>query len=121
MQKITYEDLMIDDWVMAKYQDEELYPIQIKTLPGVLEFAEFAPIPITSDILQKNGFDKKRLLGYRCHFIYVLYSVSMNFELTALNDCDFSFIINNVAKKIKYVHELQHILKLCGIDKEFEL
>lgn len=118
------EELMLDDWVMIKtVVDDEPVPAQIKILPATLGYdsIELSPIPITSEILRKNGFDKKRLSGYRCHFKYVLYSESMNFELTALYDCDYSFKINNEAKKIEYVHELQHVLKICGIDKDFKL
>lgn len=128
------EELMIGDWVIAYVDDDKHYVQVINIRENCIRFKEIGtniiadmpygylyPIPITSEILRKNGFDKKRLSGYDCHFSYVLYYESMNFELTALNDCEFSFIINNVAKKIEYVHELQHVLKICGINKEIKL
>ena len=76
------------------------------------------PIPLTPEILEKNGFSKSRLMGEQRHFTYYL---APSVSLLAIYDADFSLCIGDCARYIKYVHELQHALRLCGIDKEIEL
>ena len=75
------------------------------------------PIPLTAEILRKNGVPKHSLMGEQCHFIYWVWGI----DLLAIYDADFSFRIGDAARKVKYVHQLQHILRLCGIDKEITL
>lgn len=79
---------------------------------------EIEPIPLTPEILEKNGFSLQ----------------SDNTELFKLDTywlgCELgTFRIHNLNKdwwqfglaKIRYVHELQHAMRLCGIEKEIEL
>lgn len=79
------------------------------------------PIPITPKILEKNGFSQARTNGHIFIFqeksgevIYYEYGpkcgLTIDNQLATIQDL-----------KIKYVHELQHCLKLCGIDKTIEL
>ena len=114
------EDLMIGDWV-------NLYdnPIKINIDDlGVIERDETydkgvhcKPVPLTSEILEKNGFTKdsggEEL--YSIDFASLI-DVGYGFELFISNDEKGEF---NGTKK--YVHELQHALKLCGIEKEIVL
>lgn len=87
-------------------------------IDGVIAYiADCTPIPLTQEILEKNRAFKNHLMGEQRHFTYNLYG----FELLAIYDADFSFQINTGARKMKYVHELQHALKLCGIEKTIEL
>ena len=130
---------MIGDWVYAIDGDEIKRPCRIATLeydstnkrddfsidfygtdyevewPDVT--FEVEPIPLTAEILEKNGARKSLLMGEQRHFTYWLDGL----EILAIYDADFSFQINGNARKLKYVHELQHALKLCGIEKEIEL
>lgn len=78
---------------------------------------DFEPIPLTPEILEKNGAHKNKLMGEQRHFEYWI----DGFTMLAIYDADFSFQINGGARKIKYVHELQHALRLCGIEKEIVL
>ena len=74
------------------------------------------PIPLTPEILEKN-FEKKALWG-----IYDDY-----YDFT-IREWDGMFIVNyhyceipmpdTQIVGISWVHELQHALKLCGIEKE---
>ena len=72
------------------------------------------PIPLTAEILEKNGFkynDCPIVLGWE------------QYGLTLYRGGD-GFLINcgqNVALIINYVHELQHALRLCRVDKEIVL
>ena len=72
------------------------------------------PIPLTKEILEKNGFVYNELpfiQGWE-RFGLVLYHAGNGYRV----NCG-----TNVAMIIDSVHELQHALKLCGIDKTIEL
>lgn len=111
-------ELMIGDWYKW-YADGYYYNYQVtKETFGNDEdtIANFEPIPLTPEILEKNGFEKL-LDDDGIHYRFVLIEGHTKFALKYarsvfqwLNPIDF-----------KYVHELQHALKLCGIEKEIEL
>jgi hypothetical protein len=74
------------------------------------------PIALTYEILEKNGFlrsqDGKRFIGN---------GMTLSI-LSPKSFCWFSTqIFNDGIVPFKYVHELQHALRLCGIDKNIEL
>ena len=75
---------------------------------------KYEPIPLTPEILDKNGLTND---PYGCHFKedeYMTLEISVEEEgvYWTINYNEYSIL------KLKYVHELQHVLKLCGIDKE---
>lgn len=91
---------------------------------------DIQPIPLTPEILEKNGFEndfyedesvadyiKVRNEGYSLH------SAAHEWDGALITWCnghvnvvtDFS---GEYRGEIEYVHELQHALRLCGIDKE---
>lgn len=87
------------------------------------------PIPLTPEILKKNGFnDTSFEANYKYKYVihtnkyqlgYYLKTNSFNIYKKGIDPfytkdvfcCGFQNIV-------KYVHELQHALKLCGINKE---
>ena len=77
------------------------------------EIKYLIPIPLTEDILVNNGFGK---VNNQYFFGQV--------EIKELRDC-WVVIINkedaDVDINIHYVHQLQHLLRLVGVDKEIEL
>lgn len=76
---------------------------------------ELTPVPLTAEILKKNGFELQRdksELGTLD--TYWLGSELGAFRIHKLNNGDYQFGL----AKIRNVHELQHALRLCGIDKE---
>lgn len=87
------------------------------------------PIPLTPEILEKNGmnpFDIDRLTDKATakwwhkggdFFIKQYHFKHHNFKP------EYSFGCNNhtLIEGIEYVHELQHSLKLCGIEKTIKL
>ena len=78
------------------------------------ELDEVEPIPLTAEILEKNGWKYNELpfiQGWE-QFGLLLYAGGESYRI----NCG-----NNVAMKIDSVHELQHALRLCGIDKEIVL
>lgn len=73
----------------------------------------FIGVGLTEEKLVKARFRKLSLAGYDCHFTYKhpkLYT-----EMTALYNADFSMKLDNVARKISFVHRLQNLyLDLTG-------
>lgn len=117
-------ELMLGDWVQGFIPDTYskvvgiLNEYRLAIIGGgaymELSIDDVQPIPLTPEILEKNGFSKSRLMGEQRHFTYYL---GAGLELCAIYDADFSFPIGDGARKIRYVHELQHALRLCGIKK----
>jgi len=94
----------------------------------IFDLNRVKPIPLTPEILAKNGLEK------RCSDELVL------FDNSKIDTTGEYFIIryfvntqrvwlckgtgvyeNEIRKNCQYVHELQHALKLCGINIEIEL
>lgn len=120
-EKIDIRDLSVGDWVCAKmakwdYDDIDITPpmqvVRIDDNEVVLSLRwvehcafvdDLRPIEITAEVLEKNGF----------------------------SDADFSLVINPKSDKlceskggsidVKYIHELQHLLRLAKIRKEIIL
>ena len=72
------------------------------------------PIPLTAEILKKNGFTKHAYGFSFQHF--KLYGNLRNDDTVY-----FTININRKDITIDYVHQLQHALRLCGIEKEIVL
>lgn len=86
------------------------------------------PIPLTKEILEKNGFEVQDQGGGRS-------DVWIGFGIDCEGDIEVEFQHNipthlkidgvfkgeyYISTNIKYVHELQHALRLCGVEKEVE-
>ena len=113
-------DLMVGDWLMfgdKPCQVKGLHSDDTATLVGYRSpyfLIDAEPIPLTPKILEKNGFYRSEIptrdeIGHYYHRKPAPSSifVSMSFD----DGRDFG-------NEIKYVHELQHILRLCKIEKE---
>ncbi|MBO7510650.1 MAG: hypothetical protein J6T35_05640 [Bacteroidales bacterium] len=123
------QDLMLGDYVTFRDCDKEIVPIMIMGIPydsavygrigrdvafDEIDVEDLAGIPITPEILEKNGFVYSDLPFEQSW---------QQFGLSLYRGGD-SYLINcgeNVAIIIDYVHQLQHALRLCGIEKEIEL
>lgn len=112
-------ELMIDDWVLDKKK-----PVQITgiicddffetTLSPSIGGEYISPIPLTSEILKKNGFEECRIEEIE----YYGWRLNEDFSLER-NAVD--TLIWNDDVPIHSVHQLQHALRLCGIEKEIEI
>ena len=146
---MTCCELMIGDWVnflidieggdtdydpkVAQYQSMKIVSLsswynndgEVESAEGVInDIDQVKPIPLTPEILEKNGFDvsDKEVMQY--HFEED--GEKYHFSLRQMYDKDgkphgYSFYAFNVLTLLDYVHELQHALRLCGINKEIEL
>lgn len=127
-------ELMIGDWVQHPVYMGNLVPcrvvgisteitVEFDTGARKYEALNFAqPIPLTAEILVKNGFAdfRKHDEDGMHHFEYCINGM----RIDQLADTLFVWICpatDNSILTIKYVHELQHALKLCGIDKNIGL
>lgn len=73
------------------------------------------PIPITPEVLEKNDWEE-RPTGYVFYTDGKRYDNSL-WYIFGSN----TFVVNTAEFQIKYVHELQHALRLCRIEKEIIL
>ena len=123
-------DLMIGDWVQGFVPNTnsrvEAIPSEYRL--GVLTNGvtyivsvadDFQPIPLTPEILKKNGFEptsaqSEMLLQGEGQEVW-LNNHGENFWANIKND---KYYFEGY---VKCVHELQHALRLCGIEKEVEL
>ena len=122
MEKLDCKSLMIGDWVCNLKGDI----LQIQTISEsyvILNndgyyYNEIQPIPLTPEILEKNGFEyKEKELG--------LYGVTiaphyLRDDIPFEVFCDgkpFTIWFKEPVN-IKFVHQLQHAMLLCGIRKE---
>lgn len=141
-------DLMIGDWVygtriktnvkvVAMDSERQLQDIigSVRVLSDDNSFGTWAqylePIPLSAEILEKNGFEKfgeNAYLFRRCGGdgeikIRLIYLTCGQWELYAMDynkHSDTRISFSNEQSFLK-VHELQHALKLCGIEKQIEL
>ena len=92
------------------------------------------PIPLTEAILKANGFDKKWHDRSRCvifdpkndhvtSIVYNHHNATISIDDLPFNEVDKENQRNQKIEALgcRYVHELQHTLRLCGIDKDIVL
>ena len=110
-------ELMIGDWVRFKGSDlaHQVYAIAGKSIKvdkgNWFAASTFEPIPLTAEILERNG------IRYQYGMPWYQGGADGVFEFRYRSDDDST----EVRKPVRYVHQLQHILKDCGIEKEVEL
>lgn len=104
------KDVMIGDWVWDKENDCP-WQINIKDFRnGGNNILFFEPIPLTTEILERNLHEPDEGVVWWKNdepFYHV--------ECLPLNG------MRLIMPYTQYVHELQHLLRLAGIDKEIKL
>lgn len=118
--ELSSRDLMVGDWLMFNdkpCQVKGLHSDDTATLVGYRSayyLIDAEPILLTPEILEKNGLENDPL---GCHFDedeYMALEISSEEEgiYWTINYNEYGIL------KLQYVHQLQHALRLCGIDKE---
>lgn len=120
---IKCRDLMVGDWVNNEYG----LLAQIINVCNVCAYAIFknnedspwvfddyvyhpVPIPLTSEILEKNGWKETEYWHeYKDGNTIIQYSLSNIWGI--INGVEIEHF------KCEYVHQLQHLLRLCGLDE----
>lgn len=134
--ELSCRDLMVGDWVRIKITQHNTTVTNIDANSVYTEAAfpirydEIEPIPLTSEILEKNGF-KPYIPEGHLETVYACQDISKAVanELYALwphQDGSFYLLLrvdgkDVVRMDVHYIHKLQHALKLCEIKKTIEL
>lgn len=130
------EELMIGDWVYNTHnrQNEQVAEIGsglvMLEYNDLYEYDEIEPIPLTSELLEKKGFERVPQPGcvnpyhwmlekYEEETEGLLYRIKayntlfrgMYVSIDNPSDCE----TINFGKQIEHVHELQHAFRLCNI------
>jgi hypothetical protein len=137
--KISVSDLSVGDWVCAKmakwdYDDIDITPpmqvVRIDDKEVVLSLRwvehcafvdDLRPIEITADVLEKNGFKKNGEynewnIGEWDEYPFIGVSLDRQSMRVKHLGCDIF-----IEGKVVYIHQLQHALRLAGINKEIKL
>ena len=137
MATLKISDLSVGDWVQDmggnytkvvgiwqgcnfNYQVDRLRDCVI----GTITPCNLHPIPITAEILEQNGFVKKnydngKMWDWCCDNILVRKFADEDFYrfVVAFNSEHYTTMM----VVVKHTHQLQHALRLVGIDKEINL
>lgn len=80
------------------------------------EISWIEPIPLTPEILEKNGFKRSEVFvewKYENYNVYMIYKPFPYLKIET-EECIVAF-------PCEYIHQLQNALRLCGIEKEITL
>lgn len=117
-------ELMIYDWVLDTRTGT---PLRVNPFMAELEVPEWQPILLTVEILEKNGFVKGDTMDLGDEIYCVeLFNIHYDNEERRFWVCNFfeseygTWEMMDIFR-IDYVHELQHALRLCRIEKEIVL
>lgn len=124
---MNIKELSVGDWVM--YRNREWQVCSLYQFTGEVglwrndsqiceNVADLTPIPLTPEILEKNGCLHTAENRILCDWFDGRITVRKynNREWYEL------FVGSNQMKfKLMFVHQLQHTLRLAGIDKEIEV
>jgi hypothetical protein len=140
------EDLMVGDRVLL-FGDK---PVKVDCIGNVevylsdengidwrVTYEHIKPIPLTPEILKKNGFrwtgsgDSTGMLSTPWGFDGIRYNIYVGLKKKTIEvhsahpelRTESWRKVNKVSLEVCgcFVHELQHALRLCGIEKEIEL
>lgn len=144
---LNNKNIMVGDWVIrtdvkdphpvqvARIEIDNNHNIWVKDDPDNLginfkyvEFSDCQPIPITKELLLKNGFEIERISNHYNHFSGVDNRVTLHDSQEFMNSYnDWSVHIDNndyetiATCELTYLHELQHQLKFNEIEFEWEI
>ena len=138
MATLKISDLSVGDWVRWKVYDKT-YDVQVtgvtdRRIYGLHDGIEYSmlltqiyPIPITAEILEKNGLfrherdaDNPELIVLSNHFIMARTYTDVDWWRVLIYDEELPSVelFNGI---IYSVHQLQHALRLARVDKEINL
>lgn len=130
-------DICVGDWVEDGYKKVQVTSITcdgiVETTAAISNIEVVEPIPLTEDILVKNGFEKaytkvhgimvdENLWFGHIGANYVELRLEGNVAIWKDYDEKADGLYSNYLFPLPTsVHQLQHLMRLCGIEKEIEL
>lgn len=143
MATLKISDLSVGDWVEIDHEDYGWKPAQLNVCGDIgvgayfkdvdpdeeydCTLCQLRPIPITAEILEKNGLfrherdaDNPELIALSNHFIMARTYTDVDWWRVLIYDEELPSeeLFNGI---IYSVHQLQHALRLAGVDKEINL
>lgn len=134
---MSVEEIMVGDWVHYKMDlgkdgifeedikinnihgcDVNCKVIDYEMISG-MRLSNCYPIPLTPKLLEKNGFKYHKTTD-----LWMWYEPSkrpVHLDMYTKKGWRLQINCNCIPCECKYVHQLQHALRLCGIEKEIEL
>ena len=139
------EILMINDWVSI---NDSNFQVKVIKKKGVIKLYEntkwgeheiefnsdfleesLQPIPLTSELLEKNGFNRLDQIASIEPYYWFFFDKETEVKIKAFNTIFKGLLVecvnpvNNATtyKQCEFVHEFQHALRLCEIEKEIVL
>ena len=113
------------DDVVAEITEESINEYDVCEEIRDVSLVNCSPIPVTPEILEKNGFEMFKYDGWVHYYRifgnsaipFVLHSMIGGEMLSREVDIFSTSTDTNCGIEINYVHELQHALRLCGLDE----
>ena len=82
---------------------------------------ELSGVPVTPEILEKNGWEKDEEASFKTQLYYRKKSIS-KFIVIIIRKDTLRIVYNNECLNIiQYIHELQHLLFGLGLNSEMEV
>ena len=137
MATLKISDISVGDWVQNNYGDYvkvegiwqgSNFNYQVDTLRdgriGTIIPCNLHPIPITAEILEQNGFVKKnydngKMWDWWCDNVLVRKFADEDIYRFIVAFSSMHYTTTMVVGK--HTHQLQHALRLAGVDKEINL
>ena len=121
-------ELMIGDWVMVKVlsQIPNTYVLHTWTANDYSMDIQVKPIPLTPEILEKNGFERSVIIPSKFYrnidneqLMFCSYGSCYNLGYVHWNESNDADIMHRleVQQPIMYIHQMQHALRLFGLDQ----
>lgn len=132
MATLKISNLSVGDWV---YYSKENTPYSIRSIyrtgvqdcvilnddkypDGVIAFVDrLTPIPITAEILEKNGFESSSSYWsiYKDNGDYIEIWENGDKWYLSVNSVEYTLC------DLHWVHQIQHLMRVWGLDKEINL
>lgn len=132
---MTKNELMIGDWIMCYATPSRVRAILIDDEGVILDFDnepiginDIQPLPLTDDILTKNGFIHNTSFGdyYLRNLCNGCFDVRVSIKYNTIEivkidgvgtDCEEVFYASEIyIEHPMYVHDLQHFLRMHNLD-----
>ena len=141
MEKISVSDLSVGDWFQARmvkwdYEDLDITPpmrvaeissdevmLQLGSVKHYAFVDDLQPIPITAEVLEKNGLEyvddgNDAVIFLCCDMFWARLCVDDTFWQVGIHSED---RLDAVVCNVKHIHELQRALRLAKVGKEITL
>lgn len=117
------EELSIGDWVKIGDKVKRVDYLYGKDNVCDMPIEMVEPIPLTTEILEKNGLDyvddgNDAVIFLCCDMFWARLCVGDTFWQVGIHSED---RLDAVVCNVKHTHQLQHALRLAGVEKEIEI